>query len=85
MNETTIKQSKRLLAAGYPDVDLRMDGHSVAVTPVPLGRLWDAVHQLNTWHDFRNDLTSNELIEALVQILEEHYRNGNRKNGDRAL
>ena len=78
MNETTIKQSKRLLAAGYPDVDLRMVGHSIVVMPVPLYRLWDAVHQLNVWHEFRNDLTSNELIEALVQILEEHYANENR-------
>lgn len=78
MDSTTIKQSKRLLAAGYPDVDLRMSGHTVVVEPVPLGRLWDAVHQLNVWHEFRNDLTSNELIEALVQILEDHYANENR-------
>ena len=74
MNETTRKQSMRLLAVGYPGVGLILnDSHHIITQPVPLGRLWDDVHQLNTWYDFRNDLTSNELIEALVQILEDHY------------
>lgn len=75
MNTTTKKQSNRLLAAGYPKMTLRMVGHTVVVKPLTLGQLWDAVHELNIWYEFRNDLSSNELIEALVQTLEMHYRN----------
>lgn len=75
MNTTTKKQNNRLLAAGYPKMTLRMVGHTVIVEPLTLGQLWDAVHELNTWYEFRNDLSSNELIEALVQTLEMHYRN----------
>lgn len=75
MNTTTKKQSNRLLAAGYPKMTLRMVGHTVVVEPLTLGQLWDAVHELDTWYEFRNDLSSNELIEALVQTLEMHYRN----------
>lgn len=75
MNTTTRKQSARLLEAGFPKVTLRMVGHTVVVEPLTLGQLWDAVHELNTWYEFRNDLSSNELIEALVQTLEMHYRN----------
>ena len=75
MNTTTKKQSNRLLAAGYPKMTLRTVGHTVVVEPLTLGQLWDAVHELNTWYEFRNDLSFNELIEALVQTLEMHYRN----------
>ena len=73
MNETTHKQAMRLLAVGYPGVHVGLRGHQITVEPVPLGKLWDAVHALDTWYEFRNDLTSNELIEALVRILEDHY------------
>jgi len=74
MNETTKKQSERLLAVGFPDVGVLLDrDHHIILQPVTLGKLWDAVRALDTWYDFRNDLTSAELIEALVQILEDHY------------
>ena len=75
MTETTKKQAQRLLAAGYPDLLVRMDGHHVYIQPEPLGRLWDAVHRLDAYYHFRSDLTSEELIEELVAILENHYRN----------
>lgn len=73
MNETTHKPSARLLAVGFPGVRVGLHGHRISLEPVPLGKLWDAVHALGTWYEFRNDLTSNELVEALVRILEDHY------------
>lgn len=74
MTETTISQGRRLLAAGCPDVSIRMDGHKIAPEPIPLGRLWDIAHKLELEYEFPLELTSNELIEAIVAAIEDHYR-----------
>lgn len=73
MNETTIKQTWRLIEAGCPEVSLRMDGHHVTPEPLPLGKLWDIAHKLELEFDFPLELTSNELVEELVTIIEDHY------------
>ena len=71
---TNRKQTKRLLIAGYPGVTLRMDGHRIVLEPVPLYRLWDDVHGLlPKKYEFSTDLTSIELVEVLVEVLESHY------------
>lgn len=75
MNETTIKQSFRMLEAGCPEVRLRMDGHKIIAEQMPLGRLWDTAHNLGLEYEFPTDLTSNELVEALVRAIEDYYRN----------
>ena len=75
MNETTIKQSFRMLEAGCPDVQLRMEGHKIVAEPMPLGRLWDIVHNLGVEYDFPVEMTSNELVEALVRAVEDYYGN----------
>lgn len=74
MNETTKAQSERLLAAGYPKVRLGLEGHRITVHPVPLGQLWESVHELDTWYDIPTDLCSADLVEALVRILEKHHK-----------
>ena len=86
MNETTKEQGFRLVKAGCPEVSLRMDGHKIVPEPIPLGRLWDLVHNITepelgpAW-EFPTELTSNELIEALVRALEDHYTD--RDNGSK--
>lgn len=84
MNETTKQQTERLLIAGYPHIHSRMDGHKVYFDPVPLGRLWQSVHLLDTRYELPTDLNSEQLIEALVRILEAHF-NGNGPYKDLAL
>ena len=56
MNECTIKQSFRMLEAGCPEVSLRMDGHKIIAEQMPLGRLWDIVHNLGLEYDRHNFL-----------------------------
>ncbi len=75
MNETTVKQSKRLIQAGCPIVKVTMEGHEIVFNPVPLGRLWDYVRTFRMEgeiHDIPTTLRSDELIEALVRIIENH-------------
>ena len=73
MNETTIKQTWRLVEAGCPEVTLKMDGHHVTPEPIPLGRLWDIALKLQIEYDFPLELTSNELIDGLVNAIEDYY------------
>lgn len=75
-NQTTIEQGRRLLAAGCPFVNLHMQpaAHKIVPDPIPLGRLWDIAHSLGLEYEFPLELTSNELTEALVAALEDHYR-----------
>lgn len=75
MNETTIRQARRLFTAGCPFIHLRTVGHTITFEPVPLGRLWDMAHRLGLEYEFPLELTSNELIEALVAAVEDYYRN----------
>ncbi len=75
MNESTIRQARRLFAAGCPDVHIGMSGHHITFEPIPLGRLWDIAHGIGLEYDFPLELTSNELIEALVVAIEDYYRN----------
>jgi len=75
MNESTIRQARRLFAAGCPDVHLGMAGHQITFEPIPLGRLWDIAHNLKLEYDFPTELTSNELVECLVTAIEEYYNN----------
>ena len=80
MNETTIEQGFRLLRAGCPDVKLRYQNeHKIVPEAIQLGRLWDLAHKLYrpefegpAW-DFPTELSSGELIEALVCALEKFY------------
>ena len=74
-NQTTIKQGRRLLAAGCPFVKLHMQpaAHKIVPDPIPLGRLWDIAHGLELEYEFPLELTSNELIEALVAAIEDYY------------
>lgn len=73
MNETTIRQARRLFAAGCPFVNIATVGHHITFEPVPLGRLWDMAHRIGLEYEFPTELTSNELIEALVTALEDYY------------
>ena len=75
MNETTRQQSERLLAAGYPKVHLSLSGHHITIDPVPLGQLWESVHELDTRYELPTDLDSASLVEALVRVLESHHKN----------
>lgn len=75
MNESTIRQARRLFAAGCPDVHLGMAGHQITFEPIPLGRLWDMARNLGLEYEFPLELTSTELTEALVVALEDYYRN----------
>ena len=75
MNETTIKQSFRMLEAGCPEIPLRMSGHKIVADNIPLGKLWDIVHNLGLEYEFPTELTSNELVEALVRAIEDYYHN----------
>lgn len=84
MNETTIAQGFRLLKAGCPEVELRYQNeHKIVPVAISLGRLWDMAHKLYRAEDlgpaweFPTELTSNELIEALVQALEDYYMQQN--------
>ena len=77
MTETTISQGRRLLTAGCPDVSIRMDGHKIVPEPISLGRLWDIAHKLGLEYEFPLELTSNELIEAIVTAIEDYYRDEN--------
>lgn len=52
---------------------LRMDGHHVVPEPISLGRLWDIAHGIGLEYEFPTELTSNELLEALVTAIEEYY------------
>ena len=76
MTETTIAQGRRLLAAGCPYVNLHIQpaNHKIVPDPIPLGRLWDIAHKLGLEHEFPLELTSNELIEAIVTAIEDYYR-----------
>lgn len=74
MNESTIRQARRLFAAGCPDISLSMVSHHITFEPIPLGRLWDIAHRLGLQYEFPLELTSNELTEALVTAIEDHYR-----------
>ena len=74
MNDTTIGQARRLFAAGCPFVSLGTVGHHITFEPVPLGRLLDIAHRLGLEYEFPLELTSNELIEALVVAIEDYYR-----------
>ena len=68
------------MKAGCPEVKLRYQSqHKIVPEAIPLGRLWDLAHQLfrpeyegPVW-EFPTELTSNELIEALVTALEDYY------------
>lgn len=77
-NQTTIEQGRRLLAAGCPFVKLHMTEttHKIVPDPIPLGRLWDIAHSLGLEYEFPLELTSNELIEALVAAIEDYYKEG---------
>lgn len=81
MNETTIKQGRRLLAAGCPFVKLHMTEttHKIVPDPIPLDRLCDIAHKLELEYEFPLELTSNELIEALVAAIEKHYNDESKK------
>ena len=69
----------RLLKAGCPDIRTGMDGHCITFEPIQLDRLWDMVHALGFEYELPTELTSAELVEALVAILEKHYmQNQNR-------
>ena len=76
-NQTTIAQGFRLLKAGCPYVTLHMQeaAHKIVPDPIPLGRLWDIAHALGIREPFTPELSSEELTEALVAAIEEHYRN----------
>lgn len=76
MNETTISQGRRLLAAGCPFVNLHMQpaNHKIVPDPIPMGRLWDIAHSLGLEYEFPLELTSNELTEALVAAIENYYK-----------
>jgi len=74
MNETTRSQGMRLLAAGCPSVHLSTVGHYVHVEPIQLGRLWDLVRNSGAAPEgLSTGMSSVEVIEALVTILENHY------------
>ena len=75
MNESTIRQARRLFAAGCKEVSIGLVGHHITFEPIPLGRLWDMVHKLGLEYEFPTELTSNELTEALVVALEDYYSN----------
>lgn len=75
MNETTIRQARRLFAAGCEEIHVGMSGHKITFEPVPLGKLWDMANRLGLEYLFPTELTSNELIEALVVALEDYYHN----------
>ena len=76
-NQTTIAQGFRLIKAGCPYVTLHMQeaAHKIVPDPIPLGRLWDIAHQIGVKTPFTPELSSEELTEALVAAIEEHYRN----------
>ena len=76
-NQTTIAQGFRLIKAGCPYVTLHMQeaAHKIVPDPIPLGRLWDIAHALGIREPFTPELSSEELTEALVAAIEEHYRN----------
>lgn len=76
-NQTTIAQGFRLIKAGCPYVKIHMQGvtHKIVPDPIPLGRLWDIAHALGIREPFTTDLSSEELTEAVVAAIEEHYRN----------
>ena len=74
MNETTVSQARRLFEAGCKDIRLCMVGHHITFEPVPLGRLWDMAHRLGIEYEFPLELTSIQLVEALVAAIEKHYR-----------
>ena len=78
-NQTTIKQGRRLLAAGCPFVSLHIQpaNHRIVPDPIPLGRLWDIAHGLGLEYEFPLEITSAELTEALVDALENYYRDEN--------
>lgn len=72
-NQTTKAQGNRLLAAGCPYVSLHMVGHQIVPEPIPFGRLWDIAHGLGLEYEFPLELTSTELMEALVAALVAYY------------
>ncbi len=75
-NQTTIAQGFRLIKAGCPYVKLHMQEvtHKIVPDPIPLGRLWDIANALGIREPFTPELSSEELTEALVAAIEEHYR-----------
>ena len=77
MNATTRNQTMRLLKAGCPGIRTGMDGHRITSEPIQLDRLWDMVHATGDEYELPTDLTSAELMEALVAILEKHYMQKN--------
>ena len=74
-NQTTIAQGFRLIKAGCPYVKLHMQEatHKIVPDPIPLGRLWDIAHALGIREPFTPELASEELTEALVAAIEDHY------------
>lgn len=74
-NQTTIAQGFRLLKAGCPYVTLHMQeaAHKIVPDPIPLGRLWDIAHQIGVTTPFTPELASEQLTEALVAAIEDHY------------
>lgn len=76
-NQTTIAQGFRLIKAGCPYVKLHMQEvtHKIVPDPIPLGRLWDIAHSLGIREPFTPELASEDLTEAIVAAIEEHYRN----------
>lgn len=73
MNATTRNQTMRLLKAGCPGIRTGMDGHRITFESIQLDRLWDMVHVTGCEYEIPTELTSAELVEALVAILEKHY------------
>lgn len=73
MNETTHEQGLRLVKAGYSDVTLVVDEfHHIMAKPIPLGKLWDAVRKLDRMAHIPTTISSKDLVETLVRILEEN-------------
>ena len=74
-NQTTIAQGFRLIKAGCPYVKLHMQEvtHKIVPDPIPLGRLWDIAHLIGVRTPFTTELASEELTEALVAAIEDHY------------
>lgn len=74
-NQTTIAQGFRLIKAGCPYVKLHTQEatHKIVPDPIPLGRLWDIAHLIGVRTPFTPELASEELTEALVAAIEDHY------------
>lgn len=75
MNETTIEQGRRLLAAGCPFVKVRIDDHHhIRPEPLTLGRLWDLTRRHGIKLEVSNTAWDSEaLIELIVQIITAYY------------